>query len=245
MLRSVRYQSTRLPPKSLIIKQHNRLNKASQDNSRLIISSLRDVGSLFQANSQTQEDDDLEALDQETYLLQQIESGEASRLLKSKFQFDESRKLLSTGALERNFPHLDKDQLEVIKKLNDIENVKPWSQIPAYVKQAQFYLSYGSHGPRKGIPFSINEKPLDSTFLHRGKTHSGSARFRRLKKDELVNLYLATPERQNYFNDRALDPLSRFFIWAAIAVSAVVGWDEYKSREAGESLVTVVDRDST
>lgn len=244
MLRLVRYKSTRLPPKSLIIKQNSRLNKKNTENSKVVISSLRDVISLFQANSQTQEDDDLETLNHEMYLLQQIESGEVERLLKTKFQIDESKQLLSTGALIKKFPQLSKDELELIKKVNDLENIKPWSQIPQFVKQAQFYLSYGSYGPRLDLPFKANEKPLDFTYVNRARKQFGQEPYKRLKKDQLVNIYEITPTRQKYFNDKTVDPLSRFFIWTAIAVSAVVGWKEYKLREDGESLVTVVDKDS-
>lgn len=242
MLRSVRYQSTRLPPKSLIIKQNNRLNKKNTDSSKLVVSSLRDVGSLFQANSQTQEDDDLEALNHETYLLQQIESGELERLLKSKFHYNESTQRLSTAALVKNFLSLSKDELDLLQKANEVESVKPWFQTPQFMKQAQFYLSYGSYGPRQDIPFSVDKKPLDFTFLNRARTHDGPQLYRKLKKADLVNIYGVTSTRKRFFDDKTVDPLSRFFIWTAIIVSAVVGWKEYKLREAGESVVTVVDK---
>lgn len=94
-----------------------------------------------------------------------------------------------------------------------------------------------------GFTIKANEKPLDFTYVNRARKQFGQEPYKRLKKDQLVNIYEVTPTRQRYFNDKTVDPVSRFFIWTAIAVSAAVGWKEYKLREDGESLVTVVDKD--
>lgn len=243
MLRFVRHQSTRVPPRSLIIKQNKRLNQKPTDNSNLIISSLRDVGSLFQATSHTQDDDELEQLTDNTILLERLQSGELDRLLKTKFKFDDSTGLLSTAEIIKSFPILKQDELNLLKKANELENAKPWANVPNYIKQAQFYLSFGSYGPRQGLDFTLSQRPSDFTFLHRAKTASDpSVPYRKLKPTEKVNLYKATPARQAFFNEKTVDPVSRFFIWSAIAVSIAVGWKEYQVREDGESFVTVVNR---
>lgn len=243
LLRLVRRQSTRVPPKSLIIKQNKRLNQKPADNSNLIISSLRDVGSLFQATSHTQDDDDLEQLANSTLLLERLNSGELESLLKKKFKYDESSGLLSTDEMVKNFPHLKEDELELLKKASEVENAKPWSSVPNFVKQAQFYLSFGSYGPRDGMKFTLSERPSDFTFLRRASRASDpKIPCRKLQKSDMVNLYAATPARQAFFDGRTIDPISRFFVWSAVAVSIVVGWKEYQVRKSGESFVTVVDK---
>ncbi|QLL34998.1 hypothetical protein HG536_0H03740 [Torulaspora globosa] len=243
MLRLIRHQSTRIPPKSLIIKQNKRLNQKPTGNSNLIISSLRDVGSLFQATSHTQEDDDLEQLTNSTLLLERLNSGELESLLKKKFDFDESTGLLSTNEMVKSFPLLKEDELELLKKASDVENEKPWSSVPNFIKQAQFYLSFGSHGPRDGMSFTVSERPSDFTFLRRARSASDPRiPCRKLKKSEMVNLYAATPARQAFFDERTIDPISRLFVWSAVAVSIAVGWKEYQVRKSGESFATVVDK---
>lgn len=242
MLKLVRHQSTRLPPKSLIIKQNRRLNKTPTDNSSLIISSLKDVGSLFQVSSQSQDDEDLEQLNNSTFLLQRLNSGELTNLLKSRFEIDESTGLLSTSAMVKGFPRLKEDELELLKKGNEVENLKPWSEIPNFMKQAQFYLSFGSYGPRSDLNFTASEKPADFTFLHRARSDHSGLPYRKLKPSEMVNRYAASPARKAFFNDKTVDPVSRLFIWSAIVVSMFVGWKEYQVRKNGESLVTVVNK---
>ncbi|QLQ82120.1 hypothetical protein HG537_0G03750 [Torulaspora globosa] len=242
MLRLIRHQSTRIPPKSLIIKQKKRLNQKPADNSNLIISSLRDVGSLFQTSSHSQDDEDLEQLANNSLLLERLNSGELENLLKKKFKFDELSGLLSTDEMVKNFPQLKEDELELLKKANEVENGKSWSEVPNFIKQVQFYLSFGSYGPRDGMNFTVSERPSDFTFLHRARSaNDPNIPCKKLQRSEMVNLYAATPARQAFFDARSIDPISRLFVWSAVAVSIIVGWKEYQVRKNGESLVTVVD----
>lgn len=239
----IRYHSkARVPPKSLLKKQAIRINKKNPDGSNLIITSLRDIVSLFQANSQTQEDDELEEMNHKAYLTQQIQSGELLKLLHEKFQLDERTQLLSTDLLVKNFPSLTKNEFELVEEANELDNRKSWSQIPNHMKQLQYYLSFGSYGPRKDLPFSPLDKPLDFTFLHPSKApiNDATCTYKKLKKNEMVNLYRITPFRKTHFSDKAVDPVSKFFIWSAIGVSGIIGWKEWNLHKKEDSSVTVM-----
>ncbi|QLG74325.1 hypothetical protein HG535_0G02090 [Zygotorulaspora mrakii] len=224
----LRSYSARVPPKSLLAKQSNRLNKKIQpkDSSKLIVTSLRDIISLFQANSQSQEDDEIESINNKNYINQLIESGELERLAATKLSLDKSTNKIPIEALVNKFPSFTNEEMEIIKEATHIYNSKAWCEYPTYLKQLSYYLSFGSYGPRNDIPFVLNKKPIDFTFKNRSTTKSAIAK--RLNKDQLTNRFYVTEQRKHHFSPTTLDPMSKFVFFSAIGVSAVVGWYEWQ-----------------
>lgn len=221
----------------MLIKQSNRLHKKDGDSSKLIATSLRDIGSLFQANSQTQEDDEAELLDHKAYLNQLLESGELERLARSRFQSDSSTNKISIQALVSKFPTLSNDELDLIKEAATLNNSRAWTEAPLHMMQLAYYLSFGSYGPRSDIPFKAEGKPLDFTFKERSIKRNDST-VRKLSKDQLVDPLTLSQSRRSHFSAKTLDPMSKIVVWSAICVSLLVGWQEWNlKREDASSTV--------
>lgn len=230
--------SSRLPPKSLLVKQADRIRRSKDgqaEGSKLMVSSLKDITSMFQANSETPEDEETEILNQQNYLRQQIESGELERLLQ-KFNLEKSSNnsvsLMSTKLLIELFPKLNAQELELIREAVTMNSNKNWHEIPQYIKQLQFYFAFGSYGPRLSIPFSAREKPLDFTFkVSSPVAKNGQTKVHKLNDAQLVNLHTITSQRSNIFQSTRLDPASRCVIWSAILVSIVVALQEWRIQQ--------------
>ncbi|CAR26941.1 hypothetical protein ZYGR_0I02110 [Zygosaccharomyces rouxii] len=236
--------SSRLPPKSLLIKQADRIRRSKDgqaDGSKLMVSSLKDIASMFQANAETPEDEEREILNQQNYLRQQIESGELERLLQDKFNLDESISLMSTNLLVQQFPKLNAQQVELIQEAVSMDSNKHWNEIPQYMKQLQFYFAFGSHGPRLSIPFNSREKPLDFAFkIPSPVTTDGQTKIHKLKPSHLVNLHTITDQRSKIFQTTKLDPATRCILWSAILVSIVFGVQEWRLQQDPQAKITVL-----
>lgn len=235
---------SRLPPKSLMIKQADRIRRSKDgqaDGSKLMVSSLKDIASMFQANSDTPEDEEREILHQQNYLRQQLESGELRRLLQNKFGLDESSLLMPTKLLIQNFPSLNAQQLELVQKAVTIDSEKPWHEVPHYMKQLQFYLAFGSYGPRSGIPFSSRGKPLDFAFkIPSPVAQDNQTKIHKLNRSQLTNLRTITDQRSEIFQATRLDPASKSILWFAIIVSIIVGIQEWRFRQESQAKSTIL-----
>lgn len=238
------HSSSRLPPKSLLIKQADRIRRSKDgqaDGSKLMVSSLKDIASMFQANSETPEDEEREVLNQQNYLRQQIESGELRRLLQDKFGLDESVSLMSTHLLIQQFPNLNAQQSELVQEAVTMYSDKPWHEIPQYMKQLQFYFAFGSYGPRLSIPFSSREKPLDFLFrIPSPVAKDGQAKIHKLNRSHLINLHTITDQRSRIFQATRFDPASRCIFWSAILVSMIVGIQEWRIHQDPQDKITVL-----
>lgn len=237
--------STRLPPKSLMLKQADRVRRSKEgqaDGSKLMLNSLRDIPSMFQASSETPEDEELEILNHQNYLKQQIEAGELKRLLRDRFNLGEFNSLISTRLLIQQFPKLTHQQLELIQEAVTMNPAKPWNEIPNYIKQLQFYFAFGSYGPRMGLPFNSSEKPLDFTFkVPSPIATNGKMKIKKLNKSLLANLHNITDERLKLFKTTRLDLPSRCILWSAIFISMLIAVQEWEIKQDPETKVTILD----
>lgn len=206
-----------------------------------MVSSLKDIASMFQASSDTPEDEEGEILDHKAYLRQLIENGELKRLLYDKFGLDSSNQMLSTALLVANFPKLNDQQLDLIKESMVMDLAGPWSEYAPYMKQLQFYLSFGSYGPREGLPFDSTHRPLDFTFILPSQPATSSeTKVHKLNRQQLVDLYTITEGRKKLFYPRGLDTGSRCVLWSAIVVAIIVTFQERQLQKESETKVNVL-----
>lgn len=238
--------SGRIPPKSLLVKQADRLKRSQGhegEGSQLMISSLKDIASMFQASSDTPEDEEREMWDHRNHLRQLIEAGELNRLLQDKFGLKSPNRLMSTALLMSQFPKLNNQQRDLIQEAVTMEPERSWGKIAPYMKQLQFYFSFGSFGPRRGLPFDTTHRPLDFTFILPSQTANNcKIKVHKLNRNQLVDLYSITKERKNIFNSKNLDIGSRCVIWSAILLALMVAFQEQHLKEDPDAKVNVLER---
>lgn len=237
-LYTLRSYTTRVPPKSLLKKQAMRLGEIpAPKTANLVQTSLRDVKALFQPSSVTEEDEELELQKRKDELFELIQNGEFTNLLQSKFQLQNDA--LLTSKLIANFSNLNYDQLELIKEAILLDSQKKWTEIPTYMKQLEYYMAYGSYGPRSILPFvTENGKPLDFTFKDSSNSNAKTAR--KLGKDEMIDLRTLYTSKDDPSKKRLFDPLTTAILIFATGITSIAALKEYKLTSKGESWVTCI-----
>ncbi|CCD26733.1 Gep7p NDAI_0I01640 [Naumovozyma dairenensis CBS 421] len=195
ILKQVRLtQSYSNPPASLLKKRKIRLqnyNGGGIDDSNntpkdLIMTSLRDVWSLFQPNSMNQEDDDI--IEKEKYLKLIFEKVESNHLLKL-FKLSSSTASIPTDLLESKFENISQIDKDVIELAISKEATIGWNQWPIYLKQLDYYLKFGSYGPRSNIQFENAAPFVNSVSSPSSSLTSFSGKKVRKLNDAYIDLY--------------------------------------------------------
>ncbi|SCU99627.1 LANO_0F02806g1_1 [Lachancea nothofagi CBS 11611] len=250
----------RSPPRSLLQRQAKRRGDIDPSaSSQLVVTSLKDIFSIFQPASQTQEDDEMESSLHTEKVIQRIETGELRRLYLQKFsarqvsESDGSPDLLDNlsipgPSLIQNFPRLSQEDRELIDvAVNSIPPSIDWRQIPLIQKQVLFYIGYGSYGPRESVVF-MGSKPQDFTWRHPAKSLGPGQKAHKLPKEQIINVWTCTPERRTHFDSmkKGLDPGTRAIALIGIMVAIWATFREYQQRSKDENMTQVaqfVDRE--
>ncbi|CAB4255842.1 similar to Saccharomyces cerevisiae YGL057C GEP7 Protein of unknown function [Maudiozyma barnettii] len=151
------HTSKRPIPASLLAKQANRLKNGQNDMDtvtpvemeNILSNSMDDIFNLFKPNVMTEEDEQKSKEMYQQTLKQHFQNGEFDALLVKQFGLQGTQ--LNTTELMSNFKKLQPLQLDLIKySMNQlIDFKKDWNLMPNYLKQLQYYLSYGNYGPRE------------------------------------------------------------------------------------------------
>ncbi|CCF55906.1 hypothetical protein KAFR_0A04710 [Kazachstania africana CBS 2517] len=152
----------RTPPQSLLLKQKNRVCKRDNDihgitsTANPLAGALDDIAALFKPNM-IDESEEIESRNAYRNMLERmIHSEKLGDTLKSTFILDEKKNVLNTEAVLSNFSKLDpidRDMVQMAaKELYSKET--SWKDLPTFIKQLQYYISYGPHGARNGQPFN-------------------------------------------------------------------------------------------
>lgn len=151
-------------PHSLLLKQEQRLSEGHEgkkvDASQQVLFSLEEILNLFKPNAMTEEDEDLTRKQYQTRLQQFIVGPEFTNLLRSKFGFNDDSDTIQKDSLVKNFKLLSPMEYDaVIHFVKDPKfTTEEWSKIPIFVKQLQYFCSFGPFGPRNKSSF--NESPF-------------------------------------------------------------------------------------
>ncbi|CUS21264.1 LAQU0S02e09780g1_1 [Lachancea quebecensis] len=248
-----RASQNRPPPRSLLQRQAKRRGEVEAvAPSQLIVTSLKDIFSTFQPSGFTQEDDDLEAAKHKEEVIQRLENGELRELLLRKFG---ASRIPGTAEAENSiedlripsqnisqaFHKLTKQELELIETFQSL--VPPsmnWSNIPLISKQLQFYISFGSYGPREGISF-LGSKPEDFIWRKTSKRLPPHQTVKRLSKHDMTNTWACIPSRKANLErmKKGLDPGTRIVAWLGILIVMIASLRDYKQRQDTEATVSV------
>ncbi|SCW00578.1 LAFE_0C07294g1_1 [Lachancea fermentati] len=247
---SLRHVSTRRqPPRKLLQMQAKRNGDIDpRASSQLIVTSLRDIISMFQPSNSTQDDDELDAMIHREGIISRLETGELRQLLLHKFSATSNIQNditeLSSSSLEDliipgrkikdAFLSLTDHERELIEtSLGLIPIEQDWDTIPFVQKQLAFYMGYGSYGPRLGISFE-GRMPEDFSWKVPSSPKSPSSTIRKLPSSQKTNILTCIPLREKQFQQsfKTLDGGSRFIIWAAILVTLIAGWTDYQHRHS-------------
>lgn len=237
------YAKSRLPPRTLLQRQNKRLgieDKRASSSQQLIVSSLRDIMSMFQPSAITQDDEEMELLKKRDDIIRRIELGEFDRLMKQKFGAVEQGPIglhIPSKSIKQAFLSLtDKDKQMVEVALDLIPPKASWDSVSHIHKQLSYYMSFGSYGPRESITF-LGKKPEDFTWLKPSGT-SCSTPVKKLSHPELTDLLTCTDARRQQLDTgiRTLDTSSRIVLWSAIVVALVASFGDYKRRQDDEPV---------
>ncbi|SCU83843.1 LAME_0C06942g1_1 [Lachancea meyersii CBS 8951] len=258
LLRNVASRS-RAPPKSLLQRQAKRRGDMdSTTSSQLIVSSLKDIFSIFNPSGYSQEDEDLESNARKEAVAERIEHGELRSLYLQKFsavRVSPSAKSdssvndlrIPTRSLTVMFPQLSQQDRELIDvSLGMIPKSTDWREIPLVQKQMLFYMGYGSYGPREGIKF-FGSKPEDFTWQHAAKLGGQGLKAHKLPKTLITDVWKCTTSRQAQFDGmtRRLDPGTLTIALMGLIVAICATLEDYQQRRDVHGVVQVARFEET
>lgn len=244
---------SRSPPRSLLQRQAKRRGEAEAvAPSQLIVTSLKDIFSTFQPSGFTQEDDELEAVKQREDAMQRLENGELRELLLHKFGARRIPSTTETGNsvgdlripprnINQAFHNLTTQERELIEVFQSLGTPSMnWRDVPLVSKQLQFYISFGSYGPREGITF-LGSKPEDFIWSKTSRRLLPGQTVRKLPKDATTNTWTCIPSRKANFErmKKGLDPGTRIIAWLGILIVMIASVRDYKQRRDSEATVKV------
>ncbi|SCU78116.1 LADA_0A03928g1_1 [Lachancea dasiensis] len=243
----------RTPPKSLLQRQAKRLGEAEQaQSSQLIVTSLKDIFSVFHPSGNSQEDDEVESFAKREKVMQRIDSGELRNLYLQKFSARRSGNLnaaepslndldIPPASLVQVYSRLTQQDRELIEvSLNCIPPNIHWKEIPWVQKQLLFYTGYGSYGPRENISF-LGSKPEDFIWRHPAKVLKSEQKVHQLKKEQLQNVWTCIPQRKSRFDSMrtGLDPGTRMVAFIGIVVALLATFEDFQLYQDKESKSNV------
>ncbi|CCE64995.1 hypothetical protein TPHA_0J01740 [Tetrapisispora phaffii CBS 4417] len=209
-LRGLHTQS-RVPPRSLLIKQAIRLGKIKHpSNDQLISDSLKDLKAMFQPSASTQDDEDLDIIRKQNNVIVNVNNGKYTKLMVSKLGLvEKDMKFEDASILINNFKKLSWDELQFIIDATEYQypNDTNWNKLPVFIKQLQYYIGYGSYGPRESIPFAhSNGIPMDFTYNHSSRMIQDKHQvIKRLSSERLTNI-------NSIYKNESLDYFTKYVV---------------------------------
>ncbi|AGO10148.1 AaceriAAR155Wp [[Ashbya] aceris (nom. inval.)] len=218
--------ASRAVPKSLLERQALRTGSkvgASQDASKFVVASLRDIGSLFSGSS-SGDDEEQEALRLHSDTVSKLDSGELTEVVRQRYCVD-NKDRCETRMLLAKYPGPAKER-EMVQLATEELSTRDWRTMPRIWQQISYYHAFGSWGPRAGLSF-VGRQPEDF-FL----------------TDKKGLWTCSEPRRAEYKRfSRALDPASRAVVYAAALVAGVAALCDVWRRQDADRQVTVAEFD--
>ncbi|AAS50522.1 AAR155Wp [Eremothecium gossypii ATCC 10895] len=218
--------ASRAVPKSLLERQARRTGSkvgASQEASKFVVASLRDIGSLFSGSS-SGDDEEQEALRLHSDTVSKLNSGELTEVVRQRYCVD-NKDRCETRMLLTKYPGPARER-EMLQVATAELSARDWRKMPRVWQQVSYYHAFGSWGPRTGLSF-VGRRPEDFFVTDQKGLWTCSA-----------------PRRAEYErSSRALDPASRAVLYAAALVAAVAALGDLWRRQDADRQVTVAELD--